>query len=62
MGNLLWIVLARRENIKYGGIVDGRCTDENEVSLLLLRSEVTVPEESGQEGGDYIQTDCPKDG
>ena len=61
MGNFLWIVLARRENIKYRRIVDGRCTDGNEVPLLLLQ-EVTMPEESGQEGGGHIQADQTENG
>ena len=61
MGNLLWIVLARRENIKYRRIVDGGCTNENEVPLLLLQ-EVTMPEASGQEGGDHIQGDHCENG
>lgn len=61
MGNLLWIVLARRENIKYRRIVDGGCFNENEVPLLLLQG-VTMPEESGQEGGDHIQADQAENG
>ena len=61
MGNFLWIVLARRENIKYRRIVDGRRTDGNEVPLLLLQ-EATVSSESGQEGGDHIQADQTENG